>query len=40
MIFIIVVFVIRQSMSPLEAITSAMSKVKEGVYSDKIKYSG
>ena len=40
MIFIIVVFVIRQSMSPLEAITSAMPKVKEGVYSDKIKYSG
>ncbi len=39
-IFAIVVFVIRQSMSPLESITHAISKVKEGVYGEKIEYTG
>ncbi|MBT5201690.1 MAG: HAMP domain-containing histidine kinase [Thaumarchaeota archaeon] len=31
---------IRQSLSPLESITQAISKVKEGVYGQKITYSG
>ena len=39
-VFVIVVIVVRQSMSPLESITRAISKVKEGVYGDKINYSG
>ena len=39
-IFAIVVIVIRQSMAPLESITRAISKVKEGVYDEKIPYSG
>ncbi len=39
-IFAIVVFVVRQSMSPLESITRAISKVKEGVYGERIEYSG
>jgi signal transduction histidine kinase len=39
-IFIIVIFVIRKSLSPLEAITKAISKIKEGVYGEKIDYSG
>ncbi|KEQ57023.1 Sensor protein GacS [Marine Group I thaumarchaeote SCGC AAA799-E16] len=39
-IFAVVVIVIRQSMSPLESITRAISKVKEGVYGEKISYSG
>lgn len=39
-IFAVVVLVIRQSMSPLESITRAISKVKEGVYGEKISYSG
>ena len=38
-IFAIVVFVVRQSMSPLESITRAISKVKEGVYGERIEYS-
>ncbi|MHA7734125.1 sensor histidine kinase [Nitrosopumilus sp. S6] len=39
-IFAIVVFVIKQSLSPLESITRAISKVKEGVYGEKIEYVG
>ena len=39
-IFVIVVFVVKQSMSPLESITGAISKVKEGIYGEKIEYSG
>ncbi|KFM18563.1 Sensor protein GacS [Marine Group I thaumarchaeote SCGC AAA799-P11] len=39
-IFAVVVLVIRQSMSPLESITRAISKVKEGIYGEKISYSG
>ena len=38
-IFFIVVIVIRQSLSPLEMITHALSKVKDGVYAE-IQYSG
>ncbi|KEQ55917.1 Sensor protein GacS [Marine Group I thaumarchaeote SCGC AAA799-D07] len=39
-VFGVVVFVIRQSLSPLEAITKAISRVKEGVYGEKIDYTG
>jgi len=39
-IFIIVLFVIRKSLSPLESITKAITKVREGVYGEKIEYSG
>lgn len=38
-IFIIVLRVIRKSLSPLETITNALSRVKEGVYGEKIKYN-
>lgn len=38
-IFIIVLFVIRKSLSPLQTITAALSRIKEGVYGEKIKYS-
>ncbi len=36
----LVLFVIRQSLLPLESITKALSRVKEGVYGEKIEYSG
>ena len=39
-VFILVLYVIRQSLSPLESITKALSRVKEGVYAERIKYSG
>jgi len=39
-IFFLVLFVIRQSLSPLDSISKALSKVKEGVYGEKIEYSG
>lgn len=39
-IFFLVLFMIRQSLSPLESITQAINKVKEGVYGEKIEYSG
>ncbi len=39
-VFFIVLFVIRQSLNPLESITNALSKVKEGVYGEKIDYKG
>jgi signal transduction histidine kinase len=38
-IFVIVLFTIRRSLSPLETITNALSKVREGVYGQKIEYS-
>ncbi|TBR12347.1 MAG: HAMP domain-containing protein [Candidatus Nitrosotenuis sp.] len=38
-IFIIVLFVIRKSLLPLQTITNALSRIKEGVYGEKIKYS-
>ena len=39
-VFALVVYVIRKSLSPLESIMKAMSKVKEGIYDEKIGYSG
>jgi len=39
-VFILVLYVIRQSLSPLESITKALSRVKEGMYGEKIEYSG
>jgi HAMP domain-containing protein len=39
-VFFLVLFVIRQSLSPLDSISKALSRVKEGVYGEKIKYSG
>ncbi|MGY5148128.1 MAG: HAMP domain-containing sensor histidine kinase [Candidatus Nitrosopumilus sp. bin_7KS] len=38
-VFILVLFIIRQSLSPLNTISKALSKVKEGVYGEKIEYS-
>lgn len=37
-IFIIVLFVIRKSLLPLQTITNALSRIKEGIYGEKIKY--
>lgn len=39
-VFFLVLFVIRQSLSPLASITQALSRVKEGNYGEKIEYSG
>ena len=39
-VFILVLYVVRQSLSPLDSITKALSRVKEGVYGEKIEYSG
>ncbi|EIJ65940.1 ATPase/histidine kinase/DNA gyrase B/HSP90 domain protein [Candidatus Nitrosopumilus salaria BD31] len=39
-VFFLVLYIIKQSFSPLESITKALSKVKEGVYGEKIDYSG
>ena len=39
-VFILVLFIIRKSLLPLESITKALSRVKEGVYGEKIEYSG
>lgn len=38
-VFVIVIFTIRRSLSPLETITSALAKVREGIYGEKIEYS-
>lgn len=38
-IFIIVLYTIRRSLGPLETITKALAKVKEGVYGEKIDYT-
>ena len=37
-IFFLVIIVVRQSLNPLEIITRALSRVKEGVYGEKINY--
>jgi len=37
--FFLVPIVIRQSLSPLDTINKALSKVKEGIYGEKIKYT-
>jgi len=39
-IFVIVLFTIRRSLSPLETITHALARVREGVYGQKIEYAG
>jgi len=39
-VFLLVLFTIRKSLLPLESITKALSRVKEGVYGEKINYSG
>ncbi len=39
-VFILVLIVIRKSLSPLATITQALSRVKEGAYGEKIEYSG
>jgi signal transduction histidine kinase len=37
-IFFLVIMVIRQSLNPLEVITAGLSRVKEGIYGEKINY--
>ncbi len=39
-VFFIVLFMIRKSLNPFEAITQAISKIKDGVYGETIQYSG
>lgn len=38
-IFVIVLYTIRRSLNPLERITGALSRVREGTYGEKIEYS-
>ncbi|MDX1533750.1 MAG: HAMP domain-containing sensor histidine kinase, partial [Nitrosopumilaceae archaeon] len=38
-VFFVVLFVIRQSLNPISVITSALSRVKEGVYGERIVYN-
>lgn len=37
-IFFLVIVIVRQSLNPLEIITRALSRVKEGIYGEKINY--
>src|SRR3972149_239517 len=37
-IFFLVIIIVRQSLNPLEIITRALSRVKEGIYGEKINY--
>jgi signal transduction histidine kinase len=37
-VFFLVLFTVRQSLSPLQKITQGMSKIKEGVYGEKLEY--
>jgi len=39
-VFILVLFVVRKSLSPLASITQAITRVKEGAYGEKIEYAG
>jgi len=39
-VFILVLFVVRKSLSPLASITKAITRVKEGAYGEKIEYAG
>ena len=39
-VFFLVLFVIRKSLTPLASITQALSRVKEGNYGEKIEYAG
>ena len=38
-VFIIVMFTIRKSLNPLDILTNALSRVKEGLYGEKISYT-
>jgi len=38
-VFFVVLVIIRQSLSPLETITRALSRVKDGIYGEKIEYN-
>ncbi|WP_410965062.1 HAMP domain-containing protein, partial [Salmonella sp. SAL04286] len=38
-VFVVVILSIRKSLSPLETLTKAISRIKEGVYGEKITYS-
>lgn len=38
-IFITVMIILKKSLSPLETITNALSRVKEGIYGEKIQYN-
>ena len=38
-VFIMVLIIIRKSLSPLQTITNALSRIKEGVYGEKIEYN-
>jgi len=40
LVFGAVIFVIRKSLSPLQIISQGLSRVKEGVYGEKIRYKG
>ena len=39
-VFFVVLYLIRQSLSPLQSITVAINKVKKGMYGEKIDYKG
>ncbi len=39
-VFLLVLFVVRKSLSPLATITQAINRVKEGAYGEKIEYEG
>lgn len=39
-VFILVLFVVRKSLSPLASITKAITRLKEGTYGEKIEYEG
>ncbi|MDE1844194.1 MAG: HAMP domain-containing protein [Thaumarchaeota archaeon] len=38
-VFVVVILLIRKSLSPLETLTKAISRIKEGVYGEKIAYT-
>ena len=40
LVFFVVIFTIRKSLSPLELITKGLSKIKEGQYGEKLAYRG
>lgn len=39
-VFVLVVFIVRQSLNPLDVITKGLSRVKEGFYGEKVDYRG
>lgn len=38
-VFVVVLFIIRKSLMPLDKITKALSRVKEGIYGERIEYN-